>query len=200
MLSALDSLEHLYSDRLIVTAYHRTVGEYSDPCHRAANDIRYDKLLEAGQFTLKGVPDVFFNGVSGRIQGASTFDHVFFRLQQVLLTEMSDNFEYSLNTDVTLDSGELTTTVTLARLGNQSAGDIRLRAVVIADKTSEYFHNAVVASVESDLIEELPQGSIKEITLPALDLSGPEHKRLIVSVVNENAVRVYQTDWLELNQ
>ena len=193
MLDALDSLETMYGNRISIVQYHRSIGEHTDPYHLAENDIRYQHLLDALQSDFKGAPDVFVNGIARRIQGASSRENAFFRLQQALLAETANHENFYLSVRVDRHPGDIVARVTVARLGNTPAKDLRIRAILTEDKGLLHQSRVVRAGTDSEVIERLSAGEIREMVLPAMTWEGSRTGRLIVTLMDRETICAYQT-------
>lgn len=194
MLSALDSLSQLYSDRLVIVEYHRNTDQYNDNYHINENELLYQHYLNATGSSLKGVPDVFINGVFQRVQGASSVHSALFRLQQAVLTEISANSHFTLELAYEITKGKLTPIVTLARLGSTDAREILLKAVLTSQIEEIYLKRVVRGSVKSSIIPILTHSEVKIYTLPELNINESFHNQLIVYITDQNERTILQCE------
>lgn len=191
MLAALDSLAMLYEDRVEVLEYHRNTLNDSSQFHQNISDIIYGQYVESiGGF--KGVPHVFLNGVVENIQGASSIQSALFRMQAVIDPHLSDNSEYTIEVGFKRNGNLVTPEVKLARLGNQSASQLKVRAVLAAHIQNPYHKRVVVASVKSNEIPKISEGQVHELTLSSMTFNGVQSLKLIVYLTNLAETQVLQ--------
>lgn len=200
MLGALDSLLKLYHDRVVVAEYHRNTEQDTSEFHLNENELLYLHYLDAVGSSLKGVPDVFINGVDNRIQGASSVQSALFRLQQVILSEMTKNSHFTIELSYQLDSGRLKPEATLARLGSKDVKNILLKAVLVSRMDEVYHKRVVCGSVKSSVIPAFAHGEIKTFTLPELSVDESVFNRLIVYVTDQKEQSIYQCESIEVEQ
>ena len=85
-LLALDSIKKNYEERVLIAEYHRDAVGYPDP-HSINSGILeplYEKYVANSKSNVKGIPDIFINGITSRVQGASSVKSVFTRLNFAL--------------------------------------------------------------------------------------------------------------------
>jgi len=199
MLSALDSLLQLYKNQLVVVEYHRNTDDYQSDYHLAENEILYQTYLEALDSSLKGVPDVFINGVESRIQGASSISSALFRLQEAILPRLSNISHITIELDYRIEDDYVTPLVTIARLGSEDANDLILRAVLVSKMDNNYHKRVVRRSVEGLDISIIKHGEIQKQTLPDIQLNGESENQLIVYVAGKNNHIIYQSASLKIH-
>ena len=200
MLEALNDLEALYEEDLVIAIYHRSINGYPDDYASPVSNTRYNDLYEAlDDEAIRGVPDVFINGTSQRIQGASDPSVAFDRLQAAVHEEFSNNHKFYMNVQVSTDMIDLTAAVTLSRLGNQDASNLRIQAMIISEYNGAY-RNHVVQDLEiSDTINHLDEGEIKEIQITGLTIDPSETQSLVIAIMNDEASYAYQADVIPID-
>lgn len=198
MLSALDSLLKLYPGRLVVAEYHRNTEQDTSEFHLNENELLYQHYLDAVGSSLKGVPDVFINGVENRVQGASSVQSALLRLQQVILSEMTKNSHFTIELSYQLESGRLKPEATLARLGSEDAENILLKAVLVSRMDEDVHKRVVRGGVKSSVIPALARGEIETFTLPEIPMDESVFNRLIVYVTDQNEQSIYQCESIEV--
>ena len=198
ILSALDSLLQLYGNQLVVVEYHRDTEDFESDYHLVENEILYQTYLETLDTSLKGVPDVFINGVETRIQGASSISSALFRLQQAILPKLSPVSHFTIELDYRIENNCLIPLVTVARLGSEDANNLILRAVLIAKIDNGYHKRVVKRSVEGLDISVLKHGEIQKQTLPEIQLNGQLENQLIVYIAGKNDHIVHQSALLKI--
>lgn len=201
MIEALDSLESMYADQIVIAEYHRTAGlqkEYTDACHREENDILYQLYLNALHSDQEGTPDVFFNGTEHRLRGASDKVSAFSRLQEILLFQLSLNSSLSMEIDWTESGNKITPAITIARLGGTSIEDVLIKCVLTTDFKSDHLHRVVQKSNKSSLIPRLGVSEIMTVTLPEMTIDRNLENHLIAMITNEDETIIFQTASLEI--
>jgi hypothetical protein len=193
MLQALDSLESLYADRIEVVHYHRNAGSVQDPHHLIENEILYDRYVGAMHSGVKGVPDVFINGTTARVQGASSVETAFRRLQEALLGVLSRSSPWTMEAGYSLDDGKIVPEVVLARLGREEATDIRVRAVLTSRLNQPLAGHVVKGSSQGAVIDRLEAGESSTLRLPEIPLNGTTNAELILCVTDRDGLHVEQS-------
>jgi hypothetical protein len=183
-LQALDSLASIYHIHILIAEYHRNTTDYEDPYHLDKNEILYQDYVSRFD-NIKGVPDIFVNGTDGRVQGASSVSYTLLRLEQALAGELSRDCDFMIEAGYSVRNGNLVPGVRLARLGNEDARNIRIRAV-LTGRLDEPFHSRVVRGMaESQIIPVLGRGESMYIILPEIPLAEGV-QTLIVYVTGED--------------
>jgi len=202
MLEALVDLQSQNEEDLIVAVYHRTIDEFDDQDVSPVCDIRYADLLEAldEDDAIAGVPDVFINGTSQRIQGASSAETALGRLQVAVHDEIPQNHQFYMNVQIGQIDTNLNATVTLARLGNQSTNDLRIQAMILSDLNGVYRKQVVRDLKLSDLISHLDAGELKHIEITGLTINPNESQHLVIAVINDEGSYVYQAETIQITQ
>jgi len=199
MLAALDSLKTFYPNRIVIAEFHRNTKEYADRYHLNENELLYNNYLTALGSNLKGVPDVFINGIDSRVQGASGIQSALFRLQEKILPKLSTNCYFTLEVSYLKNGGKITPKVTLARLGRKDATSIVLRAVLIARINESDLRRVVRGSARSGTISRLAHGESRTVTLPELSLDISFPNRLIIIVTDKNEREIFQCEEVKVN-
>jgi hypothetical protein len=169
---ALDSLAGVYSDRLVIAEVHRNVQQYTTPYHRSENEILYDQYLAALGSDQKGVPDVFVNGTEARIQGAASLEFAFFRIQQAVLAFLSDESAFSLDIRADTNAEGVTPVVSVARLGDQDATDLVVKAMLICRTSEPRIRRVVLGTSKSAFVPLLKHGEFRTLELPLIPSDG----------------------------
>jgi len=199
MLSAIQSVSQLYSERIVIAEYHRNVSEpgYDDPY----SDVRYEELyttyLSAFSGSLKGVPDVFFQGISGRIQGAYETDDAEDRIMTIVNPILETVNEYYIESEVKQKSTGLEVLVRAARLGNKALGKARLRFIFIREVDQDILRNVVVGPVDwisPIVVQDLEAGDYFEHTEETIKFApSTDPDRMIVVLTSADGKTVYQS-------
>jgi len=201
MIEALDSLQSMYADQIVIAEYHRTTGsqkEYTDAYHREENSILYQLYLNTLHSDQKGTPDVFFNGTEHRLRGASDKISAFSRLQEILLYQLSVNSSLSIEIGWTDNGNKIVPKITLARLGGTSIEDILVKCVLTTDFNADYLRRVVRKSNKSNIIPLLEVSEMMTVTLPEMDIDRNLENRLIAMITTEDETIILQTVSIEI--
>jgi hypothetical protein len=200
MVGALDSLAGMYPD-VVIAEYHRNTRDFQTPYHRDENEVLYLHYLEAIGSDLKGMPDVFINGTESRIQGASDKASAFFRLQQTVLGRTPALSRFYIEISAAVQAGQITPTVTLARLGDtDSEESLLVKAVLVSRIAAPLYTRVVTGTVKSAEIGRLSHGKTKKISLPAMQFDDSVPTELIAYVCDRNETRIYQVEKIRIGE
>jgi hypothetical protein len=200
MLDALDSIETVYSGRVVIAEYHRNVQNAASPYSRAENEILYQHYASTFQPLQKGVPDVFINGTGARVQGASSKAAAFYRLQEALIGLVSGNGQFSIQIETTLSGTLLTPTVTLARLGEDDAKDVLVKTIVVSKIAEPNLTRVVVSDAERKVIDNLKHGEIQTIEFDEMTLDSSRSNDLIVMVCDKGENTIFHCEKMRVVQ
>jgi hypothetical protein len=203
LLEALDQLENIYSEKITIAEYHRSIfPQYPDTLSTIANEILYgyyfDYFWNLNNNTVKGVPDVYINGTEARIQGASSTATVLFRLQEVLDPMISQNGYFTIEPNITKDGNEYKISAKIARLGSTNAEDIILKAVIISKFDNGLHERVVTEYLKSQDISSISNGEIKNVDLGEVP-DPPVSTKVIIMVTSEDELQVFQSLEVDLN-
>ena len=199
LIDALNQLENKYQDQIIILEYHRNVPQYTDPDHSIENENLYSKYIANIQPGSKGVPDVFVNGTTARIQGAYDANGTTkIRIEQAIEPLFIRNSHFALEPIIETSSSGYNISVKVARLGENAANDILVKVVYIS-KDDDNFHQRVVKHIsKSNIITKIEAGEVIEVNFPAYQPSDQNRKSVIFFVTSENEVQVYQSIKVDL--
>jgi hypothetical protein len=202
LITALNQLEDKYGDKIIILEYHRNVQEYDDPNHSIENESLYSKYILHIEPESKGVPDVFINGTTARIQGAYDAQGTTkIRLEQAIEPLLITNSRFALEPRIVASSSGYNISVKIARLGEDVANDILIKAVYIS-KDDDKFHQRVVKQIsKSNIIDNIEAGEVKEVNFPHYQPFDQNRESVIFFVTSDDEVQVYQSikvDFYEL--
>lgn len=139
-LAALDSLALSFSPQhVLIVEYHLPSPAFADPLALPAGADRYKNLTAAAP----AVPDVFFNGVLQRAQGASNASTALSRYRSAIQNEIDKSAYFTLAAQKTISPTSLTVDVTVARLGNSSFENFIVGAMVWEDLAMAGRHHVV---------------------------------------------------------
>ncbi len=198
MLTALDSLERRHPEKIEIVAYHRNTRDEVDPLHINESELQYMRYLEALGSNFKGLPDVFINGASQRVQGASSSESALLRLEEALVPELQKISKYTIEVETTVTNETITPTVTLARLGSNSSPSLVIKVLLIQTYSGQATHNVVRDISRSTVINRLSAGEQQTLILPNLNLNGIPANRLIIYITDVDEWEVFQCCTMEL--
>jgi len=199
LLDALDQLESIYGERITIAEYHRKINnDYPDGYDSNENEILYNTYFQGINSGIKGIPDVFINGIEARVQGASSQSTVLFRLQQVLDPMMSQNGYFTIEPNITEDGNEFNISAKIARLGSTNAENIIMKAVVISQFDNGLHERVVTDLLKSQEIDNISNGEIKEVSIG--DISSIQNQTdVIFMVTSVDELQIFQSIKVHLN-
>lgn len=196
-LLALDSLAMLYNDRIVIAEYHRNTAKYEDPYHAEKNELLYQNYVS--QFDdVKGVPDIYINGTSQRVQGASSASFSLFRLEEALAEEILKNTYFVFDVKYARQGSFVQPDVWLGRLGTQNMNNILVKAIIVSHVSTPYLQRVVHAVVESQVIPYIAHGEKLKINLPKISINPEAVNTMIVYVTDANMTTIYQCSSQEI--
>jgi hypothetical protein len=193
MLSAVDQLEQKYGTEITVAEYHRNIPGYPDSLARDESEILYETYVNAYAPDTKGVPDVFLNGTTDRVQGAFSTANALLRLEQSLQPLLLQNSYYTLEPKLSRNGDLLTIEAKLARLGATAAENILLKAILVQKIDNQYLKRVVRRILISDTILEISAGEVKTISLGSVSILSNSDYRIILNVTLGDGIAIYQS-------
>ncbi len=189
---ALDALAQLEaevgSSSLIVAEYHLpNPGKWVDGHALPEARLRYEELAQTGL----GVPDVFFNGAAGRVQGAHSVATAYERYRRQYDAHRSTPGLFTIEGEVVRTAFMVTVRVGLARLGSDRAPALTLRAVLVSDLGSARHRHVVRAVLSGHQVAGMQAGEIvyRTFQLPVSALSGSGDRLVLFVESGEGASR-----------
>jgi len=193
---ALNAIETLSNDddikdHLIILEYHRDTQEYTDPLkvdslNTNAENIYTDYINYDLLHRFKGVPDLFLNGATDRVQGASSSTSVTNRVKNLATEQLLDDGMFTIEADFDLDGSTINGTYRIARLGNQSADEMLLRMLITWDSgamgkrtVSKVMSPLAVGPISSGkyieddfTVPNIPSGRAEKLVFVLTDITG----------------------------
>jgi hypothetical protein len=199
LLIALDQLEDKYSDKLTIAEYHRSIlPKYSDDLAINANEILYNTYFQGINSGIKGVPDVYINGIAARVQGASSIASVLFRLEEALNPFLSQNSYFTIEPSITDDGSNFKISTKLAKLGSTDKENLLIKAI-ITSVFDDFLHQRVVKEIfRSQKIDKISNGETIEVTLGEYPMEKMKLKVVFI-ITSEDELEVYQSIEVDLN-
>lgn len=182
-LAGLDQLTREYnSPKVLYLEHHVAKTVSTDPLALDASLSRYLALVP--QTAQQGLPDVFFNGSTERVQGASSAARAYQRYLDALKNQLSGSSFFTIEA-VVQDSGDhMTFYVQFAPLGQKSASKASIYLVLAEEKTSA--HPVVRSIVLAETFDEIPAGKIINMTKSLTVKSDWQKSNLKAFVVIQN--------------
>ncbi|MBN2364721.1 MAG: hypothetical protein JXL67_01035, partial [Calditrichaeota bacterium] len=198
-LEALDSLKLRYGSRLVIAEYHRNTSQYSDALARpSVFEPLYTKYVENSSSTLKAVPDIFINGITYRVQGASSTGSVIERLNAAVSKIITQNNHFALEPEnIDANSNSVSAGCKIARLGNLPAENLLLRLILIDRINNNELKRVVTDLQKSAIISQLAEGEITSVSFDTIPVN-QKPERLIFSLTSSDELIVYQNIRVDL--
>ena len=192
-LQALDSIKETYKQQVLIAEYHRDASGYHDSLSHPVFDALYEKYVNAVNPGSKGVPDIFVNGTTGRVQGPSSINSVFNRLNIIIADLVVLRSYFTLEpVEVKMNGSEITASCKIARLGRESSEELLLKMISLRRIDTRELERVVITVEKSVSFPGLEAGEIvtkkfNPVTLP----KKPDYVLFILSSADE--LTVYQT-------
>ncbi len=197
-LQALDSIKVIYGDKILIAEYHRNTDQYTDDYFKDKFELLYEKYVKNSYLNIKGVPDIFINGTTQRVQGAASVSGVTTRLNLILSELVILNNYFTLEpAAININSTELTASCKIACLGNQSAENLLLRMILIQKVNSLELKRVVNDLEKSIIISRLEAGEITTTNFNPIRISQRPDK-IIFSLTSSDELIVYQNIKVDL--
>ncbi|NIA29139.1 MAG: hypothetical protein GWP06_04395 [Actinobacteria bacterium] len=184
-LEGLDRLAQEFSERsLICLEHHIEKTEGTDPWATGESYTRYGTLSShpGGQ----GLPDVFFDGSEGRVQGASDSESVYQRYRKAFEQRASHPAGMTIEPSARVDGNKIKVIATIARLGNTEINDVVLSAIV-AENMGGNHRNVVRTIVPFDPIGTMQAGTTQEAELYIPVAADWDLNKIVIVVVAQNS-------------
>jgi hypothetical protein len=193
-MAALDSLAPAFpSQQVVIVEYHLASATFPDASAIPANLDRYKNLTT----TTPAVPDVFFNGVWQRVQGASSTTAALLRYRRAVQNEIDKIAHFTIEAQKTISSTSLTVEATLARLGNERFdGNFSVGAIAWEDLGTAGHHHVVRKILSPENFSGIAAGEKKsarfEGSLTGVSNAGQVQVVVIVEQVTARGREVLQ--------
>ena len=199
MLAALDQIKQKYDSHVSLVEYHRNVQDYEDPDHSVENEALYTKYVDSFKPGTKGVPDVFINGTTSRVQGAyDAGGTTLFRLEQALGPLLVQNSGIAIEPELGYSGNSVIIAARIGVLGETVAGKIIVRTILISDG-NDVFHQRVAKKIlRSSVSPWMVGGEVRKFEIGTITISGDGPHRLVFQVVPEDELFIFQSKEVEL--
>ncbi len=197
-LQALGRLNETYGNEVIVVEYHRDLPDFPDPWSNSVYNSLYETYLDALPGAVKGIPDIFIDGISGRVQGASNVDNVLNRLTSQLSHKVTRENYFTIKPgDLRITSATMIPSCKIARLGNNSISNIMVKLLLLTSETPGQSPRIAMDLKKSTKIPLLEPGEIREVEF-SLIVFRIKPKAIVFSVVSDDDLVTYQSILVEV--
>jgi hypothetical protein len=193
LLIALDFLHDKFENEVTIVEYHRDLPGFTDTLHIAENELLYSTYFEGFNQGEKGLPDVFINGISTRVQGASTVSNAIFRIEEAVQPYLVQNSHFTLEPDVTKTESRISLAVTIARLSSTSIQDVLVKAIIVEDIDGLLLKRVVREIKKSNLVPILDNGEQEIIEFESELYPNAKNLSVIFYVTSEDELTIYQS-------
>jgi len=185
-----------FKNRICVIEYHldlTSVG-FSDPLGLAVCNDRYHQYVPNRND--RGVPDAFFNGLTNRVQGASSMQQIKNHYLEVLnnLTGKKSYFKIEASKNIVGASIEIEAKI--ARLGNSGKDDVTVQVVLFDDRGLQGQRNVVRNIFPAQSIQRINAGEVRTMQFSGNvgELDNPASVYTLIIIQNQHDVSkpVYQ--------
>ena len=201
-LEAGEAFQEEYGSDVILVQYHRDIlqdtvladdpyNNFSDHLAEQFDALQKDYVDFMGGAP-RGVPDIFINGVTDRISGASSAQTVKDRLKGAIQNLLNDENRFLIQPEVTTNAQSLHISCRVVALGNQEAGPLLLKIIFLKDFGQANFHHVAIGLVSDVRIDKIEAGSYWEKTIGDFTLS-EESSAVAFSLTDENGLQHYQS-------
>lgn len=191
-LAALDDLASQTTEaQILFLAYHLPSQSYPDTNAISSGRVRYDFYTTNQN---QAVPDVFFNGLRHRVQGAASKNTASKRYQNVVTQERDEISHFTIEALTQVSGNTLSINVSIARLGEDELTGFFLQAVAFEDISAPGHHYVVRHVLPPETISRIAPSERKDITLTALIEGGanPQHWQVVVFIQQNSKKEVLQ--------
>jgi len=199
-LAAFDRLLREYGEGAFVYLEHH-IAETPGTDHNALDASLNRYKVFVPETAEQGIPDVFFNGLQGRVQGASDADAAYLRYNTELEKELGRQCYFTIEAKATRQAGKLTVSAQIARLGREDAEDIVIYAAILEKAAGSNYRYIVKAFITDDAFENINNGEVKAVKRDIDILGGwvVDDLQAVIFVQDASDLYVYQTVKVVIN-
>jgi len=180
--AALDSLANVFStDKLIIAEHHLPSASFVDQNALPESLDRYGNLTTVD----RGVPDVFFNGSSTRIQGASSLQTALARYRDTIDRIAGAVSHFTIEAKKRTSGTRVDLEATIARLGDREFSQFSVGAVIWEDLGTARRHRVVRKIVAPQVFNSIAPGEKKVMSFSAQVAVALDPGRLAAAVFVE---------------
>jgi len=157
--SSVNAFEKILNDygpeAFIYMEHHLENTKGTDAHALDASRSRYLTLVP--QTAEQAIPDVFFNGIQARVQGASDEESAYLRYNTELEKELGRQTTFTIEAAAQLRGDNISVSAKIAKLGNTDAKDVVVH-LAVTEKVSGQIRKIVRAFIPVDTIGDLKHG------------------------------------------
>ena len=174
---SLQNVEQTYPGRVLVAEYHRDLAGYDDAYVSGPSSSKFTSIQDVyidDQLPERGVPDVFVNGSVQRVSGASSAVSVGEQITPSVDNLLAQKDYFLLQASVALTTEADTTcnvSCRVARLGNKTNKNLKMRVIIIRDEKQDLLHHRVLDVSLLQPIETLQAGEYLDVKFDPIVLS-----------------------------
>ena len=199
LLDALDELESSYSDKILISVNNRRIkNNFFYGYFIKDIELLYETYFQGYDSGVRGVPDVYINGIEARIQGASSQSTVLFRLEEVLNSLITSNSYFTIESNIIQDGNEYKISAKIARLGSTNEENIKVKAIIVSKYDNDLHERVVTDILKSQDIGNISNGEIKEIDLGEVPATSIDSD-VIFMITSDDELQVFQSIKVDLN-
>ncbi len=192
-LEALEQVAANYGDAVLVAEYHRNVAGVVDPYHLDRNEELYQTYTSAFDPSVAGVPDIFINGITARVQGASGVTNVRQRLVNELQKLVSNTCVWTIEADISRSNNSIQVDCRIARLGAASSDPYIVRAVIVENTGTARLHRVVREILVSSQQPALGYGETRLIELGEFNPQNSNPLSVVLLISSPDRLNVWQS-------
>ena len=190
-------LKEYGADAFIYLEHHIEKTPGTDSYALEASLSRYLTLVP--HTAEQAIPDVFFNGIQGRVQGAADEESAYLRYSTILEKELGRQTTFTIEAAAQLRGEKIIITADIAKLGNTDAKEVVVYLAVL-EKVLGSFRNIVKVYSPVETIGNLNHGKIISLT-HEVDIHSDwkvNDLAIVLIVYNSRTLVVYQSEKTEL--
>jgi hypothetical protein len=201
MNAALDGLNRLCRDYdshdFLLLEHHIQKTANTDPKALEASLTRYYDFVP--QTNEQAIPDVFFDGLSGHVQGASDAEIAYQRYRAQLEERLAVSAQMTIEISASVSNSRIMVTADIAQLGEETAEDVIAQVAVIGG-TELSDQSVVRALIPVETLGSVDGGSVKHLQKEIVIDPGWNQAGLSVVLIMQNSRtrEVYQCAQSEL--
>lgn len=197
----LDQVQTRFGEQVIIVEYHRNVSGYIDPFTDTTKYV-FKELHEeytANELIPMGVPDIFINGLSARVSGASSIENVASQVISEVLDPVDQKNYFRIEPDVVVGlNNSLQVNCLIAALGNQTFSDLKVRLIFLKSYSGPpHTDRVAIDMIKSDFLPHIGKGEIIEKSFSPVTFSEPPDK-IVIAVLSADGKYVLQSVVKEL--
>lgn len=198
----LNGVQNRFTDEVIIVEYHRGAIFYSDVYADSGNHSITDLHTEYTENSIlpMGVPDIFINGVTNRVSGASGISSVEEQVSSVVQDLIEEKNYIIIEAEVEFSNNTIDATCKIAAFNKKNYKDLKIRLILLKDyedEYDEYGHHVAIELVKSEFLQDLKDGEVIEKSFENVSFSETPD-RLVIAVLADDGKKVLKAIVKEL--